>query len=280
MEDAVSINIPTVREKELCVNTFGHSVTAPDHCYGPAVRPYYLIHYILTGKGEYLAGNTTYHLAAGQGFFIEPNCQTVYKSDDTDPWSYIWVGFSGTLAPRISASLGLSSAQPVFRSSESRQLSEYVMRMMRHNHGSTEDTYYNLGMLFLFLSAVAASNRDTLPATDGNFYATQAINYIQNHIDEPIQTEDIARYVGLNRTYFSRIFKEHTGLSPLKYIQALRLTRAKHLLESTDLSISAIALSCGYERPESLAKIFSQHYGMSPVAYRLADSHTNAALLK
>ncbi len=57
-------------------------------------------------------------------------------------------------------------------------------------------------------------------------------------------------------------------MSPLKYIQKFRLTKAQHLLESSSLSVSAIAYACGYQQPESLMKLFCRQYGMSPSAYR------------
>lgn len=268
MENAISIDMPIFEKQNLCVNAFGYSETNPCHRYGPAVRPYYLIHYILEGKGQYSIDNINYRLSEGQGFLIEPDCQTVYMSDANEPWKYIWIGFSGKEAGSIVSSLGLSMNQPIFRSEEKEKLLGYVMNMLHHDHSSTEDTFYTLGMMFLFLSTIAASNHDILPEADGNAYVNQAISYIQNHITEPLLIDEIARYVGLNRSYLSKLFTEHTGLSPLKYIQSFRLTKAKHLLESSTLSISGIAFSCGYQRPESLIKIFRQRYGISPAAYR------------
>ena len=49
MEDMQSINVPPAEESNLFLTTFGHSVTGPGHRYGPAVRSYYLIHFILCG---------------------------------------------------------------------------------------------------------------------------------------------------------------------------------------------------------------------------------------
>lgn len=268
MENIVSIDLPVHKQQHLCINTFGHSVTDPCHKFGPAIRPYYLIHYILKGKGEFTVNNTVYQLSEGQGFLIEPDSLTVYQSDAKDPWTYIWIGFSGTDAASLISSIGLSGNQPVFRSEQKELLKKYVLDMLQHNHSSIEDTYQNLGTLYHFLGVIAASNRDIIPESDGNYYVNQAILYITNHLMEPFGVEDIARFVGLNRSYFSGIFKEHTKLSPLKYIQAARLSKARHMLESSSLSVSEIAFSCGYQRPESLIKIFRSHYGLSPAAYR------------
>lgn len=277
MEKSISIDKPIYEQQSLCINAFGHSVTSPFHKCGPSVRSYYLIHFILEGKGEFYVNNTNYKLSAGQGFLIEPDYQTVYMADGEEPWTYIWVGFSGESADSIISALGLSQEQPVFSSPESEKLKSYVMEMIRHNHSSAEESFYTLGMLFLFLSTIAGSNKDILPQTEGNTYVNQAISYIQNHISEPLQVDEIARYVGLNRSYLNMLFKQHTGLSPLKYIQRFRLTKAKHLLESSRLSVSAIAYSCGYQRPESLIKIFRQTAGISPAAYRRAViSRTNS----
>ncbi len=267
MEHSFSVNIPG-GGRQLCVNAFGHSVTMPGHKYGPAVRPYYLIHYILEGKGEFLVDGIDYKLSAGKGFLIEPDYQTIYMADQEEPWTYIWLGFSGTDAETIISFLGLSQEHPIFRSNEKEILENCITGMRSHSSGSTADAFYLLSMLYLFLSTVAASDREELSHRDSNPYVSQAIAYIRNHIEEPLRTEAVARSVGLNRSYFSTLFKQHTGLSPLKYIQKFRLTKAQHLLESSRLSVSAIAYSCGYQQPESLIKIFHQHYGMSPAAYR------------
>ncbi|MCI8294417.1 MAG: AraC family transcriptional regulator [Lachnospiraceae bacterium] len=280
MEDSLSFNILGNGQQQLCLNAFGHSVTMPFHKYGPAVRPYHLIHYILEGKGEFIVNETHYTLSAGKGFLIEPDHQTTYISDGEEPWTYIWVGFSGGDAKRIVSSLGLSQEQPIFRCEKKEQLKTCVLGMIEHEHSNTEDTFYCLAMLYLFLSAVAGSDRGLSARQNSNLYVDQAIAYIRDHITEPLQADEVARYVGLNRSYLSTLFKQHTGLSPLRYIQQFRLTKAQHLLESTQLSVAAIAYSCGYQQPESLIKLFKQQYGVSPASYRKMILQESAAARK
>lgn len=268
MENAVCFSLPSPRQQSLGIVTFGHSVTEPCHKYGPAVRSYYLLHYILDGKGVFSVNQTDYHLKAGQGFLIEPDYLTTYMADATEPWTYIWVGFSGTEASQLIASIGLSQNQPVFESTESAILHRCVSDMLLHNHSNAADTFAVLGDFYRFISVIAASNQEILPKSDGNLYVRQAADYIHNHFAEPLTVEEIAHHVGLNRSYFSSIFKEQTGQTPIEYIQNFRLTKAVHLLDTSTLSIAAVAYSCGYQQPESLIRIFRMHYGISPAAYR------------
>lgn len=268
METSITMDIPINEEQDLCLNTFGHSVTKPCHKYGPAVRSYYLIHFILDGKGDFFANQIHYKLKKGQGFLIEPDEQTLYISDEKEPWTYIWIGFSGKRAGQIVHSMGLSQENPVFSCDCGNLLYQYVIEMITHNRSNPADTYRALGTLYLFLSVLADSRRDFLPPTDSNTYIQHAISYIQDHIQEPLKIQDIASYVNLNRSYLSVLFKKQTGMSPLAYIQTFRVTKAKHLLESTHLSVASIAFSCGYQKPESLIKFFKKTYGLSPTAYR------------
>lgn len=272
MENSITIDLPVSEDQDvslnLYLNAFGHSVTEPGHRYGPAVRSYYLIHYILDGEGEFQFNNIRYNLTKGQGFLIEPDYQTTYISDEKNPWTYIWIGFSGKSAGSIVDSLGLSQDNPIFTCSEGEKLKKYVMEIIRHNHSTPEDTYRAMGMFFLFISTLAQSQKSQLAVTDSNTYVRHAISYIHRHIHEPILVEDVADYVGLNRSYLSVLFKTHTGMTPIRYIQNCRITKARHLLESSRLSVESIAYSCGYQKPESLMKVFRQTYGCSPTAYR------------
>lgn len=270
MENRQTVNMPLYNEDEFCLVNFGHSFTYPGHTYGPAVRPHYLIHYILSGKGIFKSNQQTYNLHAGQGFFIEPNNQTVYSSDIDDPWQYVWVSFNGRQAKLIADSLGLSAGNPIFSCTpeNGERLKSCVLQMLEKNNFSLSDIYYRWGLFYKFISILADAQKEFMPKVDVNTYVSHMMNYINHHIDENITVQDVADYVKLARSYATTMFTKEVGMTPKDYIQNCRLTKARNLLESSSLTIAEIAYSCGYAKSESLVKAFSKRYDISPGDYR------------
>ena len=84
----------------------GHSECLPLHSYGPGTRPYYLMHFVLSGKGRLVVNKTEYQITENQLFLVEPDQMVFYQADKEDPWTYSWVGFNGKLAPYFMHRLG------------------------------------------------------------------------------------------------------------------------------------------------------------------------------
>ncbi len=85
----------------LSVYFCGQEDCGPNHSFGPAMRPHYLLHVIYHGKGIYQCSGHTYHLKAGDAFLIRPMDSIYYRADNTDPWSYAWAGFDGSACKEI-----------------------------------------------------------------------------------------------------------------------------------------------------------------------------------
>jgi AraC family transcriptional regulator len=98
----------------------------------------------------------------------------------------------------------------------------------------------------------------------------QALEYINSHLDQEIRLADIAEAVGISQYYFSRLFKQSTGLTPHQYLVRRRLEKAKILLTSTDLAIAQIAQQIGFASQSHFTTLFRKHTGVTPKAYRNA----------
>lgn len=270
MEKAYKLDFEIKQNNSLYVSTCGCSQTESLHSFGPAMKPNYLIHYVLNGKGIFRMQGKEYTLEAGYGFLITPDELAFYQADEKEPWTYVWVGFGGSRAEEYVACLGLSARHPLFRSEKSDELYGIVRDMMEHSTFGIANELRRNGLLHLFLSVVAQSSQ--VEEEDGkdkaNEYVKRAVEYIQMNYCNPIKVTDVADYVCINRSYLYTLFQNCLGMSPQQFLAAYRLTKAAELLMVPQLSVESIALSCGYQDPLVFTKAFRQMKGMSPSAYR------------
>lgn len=92
--------------------------------------------------------------------------------------------------------------------------------------------------------------------------------WIALHYDQEAPVTAMARFSGLAERSFKRRFKQATGMSPIEYVHTLRLEESKHLLETTELSIEAVANEVGYEDASFFGRLFRRKVGLTPAQYR------------
>ncbi|MGK7935554.1 MAG: helix-turn-helix domain-containing protein [Xenococcaceae cyanobacterium] len=97
----------------------------------------------------------------------------------------------------------------------------------------------------------------------------QALEYIHTNLNENIKIVDIAEMLNMSQFYFSRLFRQSTGVSPYQYVIQQRVKKAQKLLkQQRELSIADIALECGFNHQSHLAKYFRQFTKTTPKKYR------------
>lgn len=92
--------------------------------------------------------------------------------------------------------------------------------------------------------------------------------FIDEHYKESISLEKIAQAVNINRYYLSHVFKTTIGFSPMQYVTRRRIGEAQNLLINTDMSITQIAASLGYNNSNYFQNVFRQNVGLTPGTYR------------
>ena len=96
-----------------------------------------------------------------------------------------------------------------------------------------------------------------------------AIDYMNEHKNKHLTLEDISNHVGLSKSYFSGIFKKHTGFSPIDYMIQIKMKEACQMLDFTNMKINQICHLIGIEDPYYFSKLFSKTIGISPTDYRI-----------
>ena len=131
---------------------------APLHMY-QMPRDELILHFVLNGKGIYLADQKSWQLEAGQAFLIYPNTDITYISDAKAPWEYAWIGFSGIKAENILYHCGFSRQNLVCEVSNVEQFREIILEMLEHKEGTFSDELYRNGKLMGLFSYLAEDNR-------------------------------------------------------------------------------------------------------------------------
>jgi AraC family transcriptional regulator len=96
----------------------------------------------------------------------------------------------------------------------------------------------------------------------------RAVAKIWEGYSEPLSLSDIANSAILSRFHFSRVFRDATGVSPVRFLFAVRIYQAKRLLASTSLSVTDISLAVGYNSLGSFTNRFTDSVGASPTRFR------------
>ena len=254
----------------------GWEQCAPLHSFGPFVRNHYLFHYVISGRGfldsTVKKGNTKqYRLEAGQGFLISPGQINTYSADQVNPWKYVWLEFDGLRVAQYLNEAGLSAAQPVYQPqsiSQAKQVQDIMLYIAGHSKSST---LCLVGHLCLFLDALiqtSSTRREPRETQLQDFYIQEAVSYMELHYQQELTVEEIAGACQLNRSYFSKLFKEKKGCPPQEYLIRLRLSKAADLMKNTTVSIGDISASCGYPNQLHFSRAFKQRYGLPPREWR------------
>ena len=241
---------------------YGHEECVPGYSIGNFVRSNYLIHYVHSGTGTYSARGKEYTLKAHDVFLIYPDEITYYVASEDDPWVYSWVEFNGTAISKYFSATRFSPDDPVIFNAPQAEAS-----ILKLSETASSNPYEITGLLYSFLGAFVTDSPKSGSMADE--YVKAALSYIHTFYYVPnINVDQISSYVGIDRSYLYRLFKEKLGVSPKKYIMEYKLKTAAKLLRETSLSVGQVALSTGFDDQLYFSTAFRNYYGVAPTKYR------------
>lgn len=253
---------------ELTVYHAGRQECAPGHRW-TGIRDHYLVHYVLGGSGLFRWRGAEHRLGTGRGFAIFPGTFADYEADGEDPWHYCWVGFHGRAVEHDLASVGVTGPSPLFTYDRDSQVRDCILECVAalREPAGRDFALRALGYRFFHLLARQQAPR---PANARAAYVTAAISFLNRNFSHPLSIAEVASYVGIDRRYFSEIFRDATGTSPQEYLLRLRIAKARELLSETNLSVAAVAQSVGYADALYFSRLYHRKTGAAPSAVRTA----------
>lgn len=234
-----------------------------EHSYGPAVRNYWLLHYVFNGVVTFIKGETTYTVTAGQCFIIRPSEITYYKT--TAPWHYAWIGFSASDVP------------PCLKSNDvlDSKFLEHIFIELESGIDKYNGTWGDGGVKEAYLCGKISEAMALLELhynhpkeSPAESEMKKVKNYIDVRLSSYLSVGDIATEFHLDRAHLSRKFKEVIGVPPQNYIVNARLHEAAKLMIEHGLSPTDAANAVGYNDIYLFSTMFKRRYGVSPREYK------------
>lgn len=230
---------------------FGFTPRSINTC-GPAVRDYYLIHYVRCGSGFFENSERNYLVKKGDIFIILPGEITTYYSNEDDPWTYTCIGFNGAQAKRLKT---VKKRVIAYRKNTFYAMMQFFRINNTREEFLTSKIYEILSVIF-----------DSYVKAKSN-YVNQADTLIKATFMQDITAESISNTIGINRAYLTRLMIKETGYGLQEYIIKTRLDYAKELL-SYGYSVKETAQLSGFNDTYNFSKIFHKKLGISPSAYK------------
>lgn len=254
----------------LCLEHVGCATCAPSFRCGPSIRNMHIIHYVISGKGYYEVSGHQYEVTAGDAFIIYPDDLVLYYSHPDSPWSLCWLCFTDDVATPLMHRSGLFGAYVVHLHDTS--FSDDLFSCLDYAENNDHVSQIMLESYLLRCIADIEKSRvnespQTIPINPSKEYVDLAKSYIHYHYADDISVSSVSKFIGLERSYFYRIFKQETGVSPEEYLIKCRIKRAKELLHK-NVNFKDIAQSVGIGDVYYFSKVFKKHEGITPSEYR------------
>ena len=167
--------------------------------------------------------------------------------------------------------------QPFFviKGNEKKEIDQLAERIVTEN---SENRYakdlmvhtLTVELMIILSRALRGEWEESLRVKNGKAKELVAIakQYMDENFDQGITVSEAASYVFLSQGYFTRAFRDETGISPMNYLMKKRIEKACKLLQNNEIKVSAISLQSGFSSPQRFNVAFRKQMGMTPMEYR------------
>lgn len=228
------------------------------------------INFITEGAGTLENKHGTFPLKQGSIFVLFPGEWHRYQPVAQTGWTEYYVGFDGSLARKLLAQPRFSPKDPVFNFGIKEEFLDTYLKIF--DLVKKEQPGYQQiasGMVMKLLGYIISFEKQK------GFSGKPVAKVIENirfemrqQMEKELNLKELAGTHHVSYSYFRKMFKKYTGVSPGQYHLQLRIIRAKELLASTDLSIKEISLELGFQTIHYFSLIFKKKVGVSPSDFR------------
>ena len=255
-----------------------HVVLSPRQQIGLHQQSTWELSLVVKGEGERTMGDTTETFHAGDLVLVQPQMPHCWRFNDTND---VIENITILIEPALLHALFTNfpelkplqekyeeQAEAIFFAGKERHEIESILEQMEHQSQAMQ-----LALLVQILVLMAESrSRQTAGRKTADMKSAQRLKNIQIFLNcnfqRQITIEDVARYVGMNRSAVCVFFRQQTGNTIMGSLTDIRLREAQHLLANTSQSIQEICYKCGFQDVPHFCRVFKQKLGMTAKNWR------------
>lgn len=236
----------------------------------PRGRVDYQLLYVASGKVHFFFNGKDTVVSSGSMVLYRPHEPQKYIYYAEDHPEIFWVHFTGNDVENILEYYNFPFDGNVIKTGVSpdfKQIFTDMIQELQICRPRFEEVLTSLlNHLFILISRNLEENR-FMPNTVHEDIV-QAVHYFNQNYSQEIVIEKYAQEHRISTAWFTRSFKQYTGVTPMQYVLSLRMTNAQYLLEQTSSNMTEISNIVGYENPLYFSRLFKKHFGVSPAQYR------------
>lgn len=228
--------------------------------------------YVAGGAGEAILEGKKFRLAPGDLVVVNPGTLHEERSDAKAPLRQIFLAIRDFAVPGLPAGCLSQEKYRVLSCGEYQYKMDIYLRELLQETSSQIEFYQEISqglvsaLLVLVMRLIRINPEDEAALSQE---CQKIKEYLDQNFTSLITLDSLSETVYISKHYLSHLFKEQTGISPIKYLTSKRMEKACELLSETELPVSEVSKAVGYENPLYFSQVFKRVYGISPVKYRM-----------
>jgi len=229
----------------------------------------FVLQYCLQGDVDFRVENRFYRMTAGTALLLPPNVPHGYHVIRQQEQQYVIVHF---MLPPNSDLLQGNALHAIFNGEEAERVTACLLELLAE--WNTRELWCELiapGLLLQVLGLVARSASEAgsvaLPLAPSWRNVDTVIRWLHQNYAQDVSIDDMSVAAGLSPAHFCKSFKACTGISPHRYLNQVRVEKARELLCDADMTCAAIAERVGFPTSAALSRTFRKMTGLSPVQW-------------
>ena len=225
---------------------------------------------ITNGEGVFESAHASFPVKAGSIVILHKDQWHRYKPDKETGWHEYWVGFDGPLADLIFSKSILKKDHPVLDIGDHEVLLNQFLKIFNllemRKPGFEKVAACYVPVMLAFIESFLKMKPLQGKRIESIVQKAQVV--LSENFDQPVDFHHLAAELAVSYSWFRKMFKAYTGISPHQYVLKLRLQKARDILTYTSKSIKEVAFECGFESPYYFSKYFKADTNYTPSDFR------------